>query len=122
MRGATSAKGVSGQLYRREFTDGYVESHSSLVGLAVYFGCFGMAKSDEDVDVRLVAETKLLFRTVLADETPPERCELEPTWRTYSIPESVAREHFGLTLELCTTAPFGESLRDILELPGDEDL
>jgi hypothetical protein len=60
---------------------------------------------------------------VLADETPPERSELEPTWQTYSIPESVAREHFGLTLhaELCTTAPFGESLRDILELAGDED-
>jgi hypothetical protein len=82
-----------------------------------------MAKSDEDVEVRSVAETKLLFRTVLADETPPERCELEPTWQTCSIPESVAREDFGLTLqaELCTTAPFGESLRDILELAGDED-
>jgi hypothetical protein len=90
-----------------------------LVGLAIYFGCLGMAKSDEDVDVRLVAETKILFRTVLADETPPERCELEPTWQTYSIPKSVAREHFGLTLY--TTAPFGQSPRDILELAGGED-
>lgn len=28
-----------------------------LVGVAIYFGRVGMAKADEDVDVRLVAET-----------------------------------------------------------------
>jgi hypothetical protein len=56
-----------------------------LVGLAIYFGCLGMAKADEDVDVKLVAETKLLYRTVLADETPPERCELELKLYQYSI-------------------------------------
>ena len=67
-----------------------------LVGLAIYLGCFGMAKADDGVGVGLVAEAKLLFRAVLADETPPQRCELEPMWRSYSIPESVAREHFGL--------------------------
>jgi hypothetical protein len=95
-----------------------------LVCLAIYFGCFGMAKADEDVGVRLVAETKLLFRTVLADEPPPERCELEPMCQTYSIPESVAREHFGLTLhaELYTTAPFSAgSLRDILNIGDDRE-
>jgi hypothetical protein len=93
-----------------------------LVGLAIYFSCFGMVKADEDADVRLVAETKLLFRTVLADETPPERCELEPTWQTYSIPESIAHKHFGLTLhaELSMTAPFSaQSLTDILDLADD---
>jgi hypothetical protein len=55
-----------------------------------------MAKADEDVGVKLGKQSSV--RTVLADETPRERCELEPTWQTYSIPESVAREHFGLTL------------------------
>jgi len=40
-------------------------------------------------------------------------------WQTYSIPESVARKHFGLTLhaELYTTAPFSAgSLGDILDI------
>lgn len=89
------------------------------------FACLGMANADNDVDVRLVAETKLLFRMVLADEPPPERCELEPTWQTYSIPESIAREHFGLTLhaELYTTAPFfAGSLRDILDNADGREL
>jgi len=40
-------------------------------------------------------------------------------WQTYSIPESVARKHFGLTLhaELYTTASFSAgSLGDILDI------
>jgi hypothetical protein len=64
-----------------------------LVGLAIYFGCFGIAKAD-DVDVKLLAETKLLFLDGARGRDPSARCELEPTWQTYSIPESVAREHF----------------------------
>jgi hypothetical protein len=91
-----------------------------LVGLAIYFSGFGMAKADEGVDVRLVAEAKLLFRAVLADEHPPQRCELEPTWQGYSIPESVAREHFGLMLHAELSAPSsGASLTDILDLAAD---
>jgi hypothetical protein len=91
-----------------------------LVGVAIYFGCFAMATADESVEVRQVAEAKLLFRAVLTDEPPPERCELGSTWERYPIPESVAREHLGLTVHAELSAPiFGPLPKDILDIAAD---
>jgi hypothetical protein len=89
-----------------------------LVGVAIYFGCFAMAAADESVES--IAEAKLLFRKVLADEPSPERCELDSTWGRYPIPESVAREHFGLTVHAELSAPiFGPLPKDILDIAAD---
>jgi hypothetical protein len=91
-----------------------------LVAVAIYFGCFATATADESVEVRLVAEAKLLFSSVLADEPPPERCELDSTWGHYPIPESVAREHLGLTVHAELSAPvLGPLPKDILDIAAD---
>jgi hypothetical protein len=79
-----------------------------------------MATADESVEVRQAAEAKLLLRAVLTDEPPPERCELDSTWERYPIPESVAREHFGLTLHAELSAPiFGPLPKDILDIAAN---
>lgn len=93
------------------------------VALAVCFGCFGIAKAGDKVDAKLVAEAKQLFQVVLADEPPARDCELEPTWQRYSIPESLAREHFGLRVHAELSAPMvGPRLTDILDLAADSEL
>jgi hypothetical protein len=94
-----------------------------LVGLAVCFGCFGIAQAEESADARLVAEAKLLLRAVLTDEPPAQQCELKATWQNYPIPESVAREHFGLRAHAeLSGQSFGPSLTDILDPAPDREL
>jgi hypothetical protein len=76
-----------------------------LAGFVVCCGLPGMVKAEDESDVRINAEAKLLFKAVLADKPPSQPCQLDSTWDNYPIPESVAREYLGLRLHAELSSP-----------------
>ncbi|MGO4716840.1 hypothetical protein [Bradyrhizobium sp. 2TAF24] len=88
-----------------------------LLGLAI---CFGAAKADDDSS--LTAEARLLFQTVIADEIPLQRCELQPAWQSSPIPEPIARHYFGSTVRAELVPPVaGGSLSRIVDIAEREE-
>ena len=77
-----------------------------LAGFVVCCGLPGMVKADDQSDARLKAEAQLLFKAVLAEDPPSQPCQLDSTWDNYPIPESVAREHLGLSLHAELSSPY----------------
>jgi|SRR5450756_311882 hypothetical protein len=81
-----------------------------LAGLVVCCGLPGVVRAEDESDVRINTEAKLLFKAVLTDEPPSQSCQLDSTWDNYPIPESVARKYLGLRLHAELSSPHSETI------------
>ena len=73
------------------------------------------AEKLEQDQAQLKKEATDLFRSVLADERAPQRCEINAAWDTYPIPEEVARQYLKLKLHAQLSSPFSAtSVEDII--------
>jgi hypothetical protein len=81
---------------------------AQILRFALVLGCSlqGAAARAEEPEPESVREAKILFQVILAKEPAPERCEFTTTWPTDTIPEEVARKHFGLAVHASLAAPF----------------